>query len=265
MKIWLISGASSYIGKTTLLNKLAAVLPDVESMKTGHHAKKNHGAANYFISTDDSLRFIDSLKEKSGYLLVESNRLAGIVDADLVIFLDSMEGDRRRDANTLHSHADIILGHRGNPEEWNRQIKKLKLPKKVHEEVLDIFKSQHEFLSKSRVKLKTKIWLGRDGNVVFGEGLARLLDGIDTLGSLSKAAKEEEISYRHAWGDIKRAEERLGFQLLERNIGGKSGGGSQLTPKARDLLAAYFSLKRKAILESDRWFRDLFSGIIDDI
>jgi molybdate transport system regulatory protein len=263
MKIWLISGSSSHIGKTTLLNKLAAVLPDAVSMKTGHHAKKNHGAANYFTSTDDSLDFINSQKEKSGYLLVESNRLAGTIDADLVIFLDSMEGDRRKDANKLRTHADIILGHRGNPEVWKKHISRLNIPPDVKKKVLDIFKDHHEFLTKSRVKLKTKIWLGRDGHVVFGEGLARLLDGIDTLGSLSKAAKEEEISYRHAWGDIKRSEERLGFPLLERNIGGKSGGGSQLTSKARELLAAYFSLKRKAILESDRWFNDLFKGIID--
>ena len=265
MKLWLISGASSSVGKSTLAKNLMRILPHVQTMKTGHGGKRADGPPNYFTDTKESLKFINSLKKETGHLLVESNRLAGTLDADIVIFLDSREGDRRSDANYLRSYADIIIGYRGNPDDWSKYLTRLDLSKRVSEKVMKVLQDHHEFLSRSRIKLKTKIWLGREGQVVFGEGLARLLDGIDRLGSLSKAAKEEGISYRHAWGDIKRAEERLGIPLLDRSIGGRSGGGSQLTGKARELLARYFALKRKAILESDIWFKELFKGIIDNI
>lgn len=265
MKIWLIAGSSSGVGKTDLVKKLRAVLPNAEFLKIGHGKKKRKGRPNYFTTTEDGLDFMKNKESKFDHCIVESNRLVGMIEADVIIFLDSLEGDRRRDAKKLRSQADIILGYRANSDDWDSVISKLRLSSDIKNTVHGILNSHHEFLAKSRIKLKTKIWFGREGRIVFGEGLARLLNGIDNFGSLSKAAKEEGISYRHAWGDIKRAEEKLGFPLLERNVGGKSGGGSQLTEKARELLFGYDTLKRKAIQESDRWFKKLFEGIIDDI
>ena len=53
------------------------------------------------------------------------------------------------------------------------------------------------------------------------------------------------ISYRKAWGDIKKAEELLGYELTEKIRGGINGGKSNLTGKAKNLLEAYDTLHKK--------------------
>ena len=88
--------------------------------------------------------------------------------------------------------------------------------------------------------LKYKIWLDYRGRA-FGDGPARLLTGVERTGSLRKAALELGMSYNKAWRILHAAEERLGFPLLDRSVGGNLGGGSHLTPEARDLVARYRS------------------------
>ena len=69
--------------------------------------------------------------------------------------------------------------------------------------------------------------------------MAFLIQTVDRLGSINQAAVELKMSYRQAWGDIKKAEERLGFKLLERQVGGEHGGGARLTVEARTFLLRY--------------------------
>jgi molybdate transport system regulatory protein len=40
-------------------------------------------------------------------------------------------------------------------------------------------------------------------------------------------------------------EKRLGFSLLERKVGGVSGGGSHLTPEAREFMKRYEAFRRE--------------------
>ena len=47
------------------------------------------------------------------------------------------------------------------------------------------------------------------------------------------------ISYRKAWGDLKSAEENLGYSLIEKHRGGKQGGKTILTPLGEKLIKAY--------------------------
>lgn len=261
MTIWQISGAFSRIGKTSLAKKLEENLPNAVLVKIGHGRRKNDIQNNFFSNLDQGIDFIREQKGKSEHCIVESNRRVGSLKSDLVIYLDSVDGERRRDAEKLRGSAEIVLGHRGNPSEWKTILGRLELPVGVRSRVLDTLREQHEFICGNRLALRTKIWFSHNGKVVFGEGLARLLHGIDSLGSLSAAAKAEDISYRHAWGDLKRAEERLGFPLLDRSTGGRAGGGSVLTNKARKVLEGYETLKLKTVRESDKWFRKLMEDI----
>ena len=80
---------------------------------------------------------------------------------------------------------------------------------------------------------------GGDGEKFFGEGPCRLLKGIERTGSLRSAAKEMEMAYTKALRLINRAEEVLGFPLTERTVGGKGGGGSRLTPRAKEFIEKY--------------------------
>ena len=88
------------------------------------------------------------------------------------------------------------------------------------------------------MSLEYKLWLDCRGRA-FGDGPARLLDGVEVAGSLRKAAAELGMSYNKAWRILHAAEERLGFALLDRSVGGTLGGGSHLTAEAQDLMRRY--------------------------
>ena len=99
-------------------------------------------------------------------------------------------------------------------------------------------------MAEKAMKIMYKVWLDCDGKA-FGEGPDRLLQRVETSGSLHKAAAEMKMSYRKAWLMLRAMEQRLGFPLLDRKVGGVSGGGSQLTPGARDLMKRYEAFRKE--------------------
>ncbi|MBS7281052.1 MAG: LysR family transcriptional regulator [Candidatus Freyarchaeota archaeon] len=87
---------------------------------------------------------------------------------------------------------------------------------------------------------KTKIWLELDGESLLGKGGAELLENIDRTGSLTQAARNLNISYRYAWGYLKKIEKRIGKPVVETFKGGtEGGGGMKLTPVGKYLLRKY--------------------------
>jgi molybdate transport system regulatory protein len=96
----------------------------------------------------------------------------------------------------------------------------------------------------NEMKIAYKVWLDCDGKA-FGEGPDRLLQRVETSGSLHKAAAELKMSYRKAWLMLHVMEQRLGFPLLDRKVGGVSGGGSQLTAEARQFMKRYEAFRRE--------------------
>lgn len=81
--------------------------------------------------------------------------------------------------------------------------------------------------------LRVHLWLESGGGMLFGLGRVQLLALVERLGSLNQAAKALGMSYRAAWGRIKRTEEALGEALLAKASGRK---GYELTPLAVTLL-----------------------------
>jgi len=92
------------------------------------------------------------------------------------------------------------------------------------------------------MRIAYRLWLDAGGRA-FGEGPAALLDLVRTEGSLSKAASHLGMSYNKAWHTLHAAEQRLGFPLLERQIGGEHGGGSRLSAEGDELLRRFQALK----------------------
>jgi len=73
-----------------------------------------------------------------------------------------------------------------------------------------------------------KLWMETDEGYVFGPGVYRLLKTINKTGTLKGASLELGMSYRYAWGLIKKAEAKLGESLIDASKGGRLGGGSSV-------------------------------------
>ncbi len=112
-------------------------------------------------------------------------------------------------------------------------------------------------------KINYKIWLEKNDKKVFGDGPLSILKGIERNGSLRTAAKEMGMSYNQAWRLVKKLEDNLGFPLLEKRVGGRSGGGSVLTVDAKNLMARYARFQREAQSAIESAFNEFFSARTD--
>lgn len=77
-----------------------------------------------------------------------------------------------------------------------------------------------------------------------GRGRIQLLQEIDRLGSIAKAAESMEMSYKKAWKLIKSMNEASPSPLLEKKIGGAGGGGSELTDEGKRVIELFNQLEK---------------------
>lgn len=87
--------------------------------------------------------------------------------------------------------------------------------------------------------------LGRDGPAL-GPGKAQLVALIDATGSISAAARELGMSYRRAWQLVDALNASFREPVVLTAIGGKRGGGAQVTPYGRTLVAQFRAMENKA-------------------
>lgn len=106
---------------------------------------------------------------------------------------------------------------------------------------------------------RCKLWVEKDG-VVFGAGLLGLLDGVALHGSLAGAAAAMGMSYRAAWGRVRRFESVWGMPLVRARRGGSGGGGMSLTPEAERLMAQYRRWREEVEEAMQKLFRRTFEG-----
>ncbi len=91
-----------------------------------------------------------------------------------------------------------------------------------------------------KLRPRFKLWLSSsEVEGVFGDGKWRLLRAIDREGSLRAACESLNISYRKAWGDLKKAQEGLGVALVRKERGGRTGGQTSLTVEGEGWVQAY--------------------------
>ena len=97
----------------------------------------------------------------------------------------------------------------------------------------------------SGIQIHCKIWLERDGEVLFGQGRLELLRGIREYGSLAETARHLGMSYRAAWGRLKSSENRLGHKLAEKVPAEGRGQKLILTPLAESLIGDFLELEQQ--------------------
>ena len=98
----------------------------------------------------------------------------------------------------------------------------------------------------------------RIGELCVDERYIRLLECIELEHSLQKGAARAELAYSNAWQMLNRMEESLGCRLVERTLGGASGGGSSLTEPGREWVTRYRSLEQELAQDLLRIQRNAF-------
>jgi molybdate transport system regulatory protein len=93
---------------------------------------------------------------------------------------------------------------------------------------------------RTRFKPSCRVWIEFEGKRVIGKGGAAILDKIDKVRSISKAAEELGMSYRYVWNYLNEVKRILGEPIVDTFKGGKAGGGgARLNKLGEYLLSEY--------------------------
>jgi len=89
------------------------------------------------------------------------------------------------------------------------------------------------------MELTGALWLQKEHNKFLGGDRMALLENIDELGSITKAAKAVGISYKTAWDMVNLINNMADKPLVDRLTGGKGGGGTKLTAEGKRVLKEF--------------------------
>jgi hypothetical protein len=107
MKVVVVSGAHSNVGKTQLARALRDLLPGAVRIKIGHHARKP-GGDGYYYHIGTSFSAIAAEHSNAHFLVIESNRILEEITPDCAIYLPAE--NPKPSAEIAVKKADIIRG-----------------------------------------------------------------------------------------------------------------------------------------------------------
>lgn len=93
-------------------------------------------------------------------------------------------------------------------------------------------------------RLTLRVDLGPSQSI--GPGKMRLLEALESTGSISSAGRQLGMSYRRAWMLIEQMNLSFRRKVVTTKLGGTHGGGAGLTPFGRELLKRYRTIEAKA-------------------
>ncbi|RRS30804.1 MAG: molybdenum-binding protein [Epsilonproteobacteria bacterium (ex Lamellibrachia satsuma)] len=108
------------------------------------------------------------------------------------------------------------------------------------------------------MELSSKLTLNMLGEPFLLEKRIELLYAIEEYGSISKAAKAVPMSYKSAWEAVDAMNNLSEQPIVQRETGGKNGGGTTITPYGSQLLETYRVLK-----EEHTFFLERLSQVTD--
>jgi len=114
------------------------------------------------------------------------------------------------------------------------------------------------------IRIKSRIWVDKDGQELIGPGIYSILKAIEETGSIASAARKLGYSYKFVWTYIKRLEDVLGVPLVESRRGGKERGVTELTEVGKILLNYYESMSREVEEVLKRW-EQKFSNLVETL
>ena len=79
-----------------------------------------------------------------------------------------------------------------------------------------------------------------------GPGKIKLLELLGETGSIAAAGRAMDMSYRRAWLLVAALNTMFREPVVATKLGGKAGGGAQLTPFGADVISRYRDMERLA-------------------
>ena len=93
------------------------------------------------------------------------------------------------------------------------------------------------------IRLPGTVWVRGGRGSTLGDDRMELLEQIDRLGSISRAAKAVGICYKTAWAVIHEVNNVSPRPLVVRTSGGRGGGGTVLTEEGAEVVRLYRLVK----------------------
>ncbi|WP_169737405.1 winged helix-turn-helix domain-containing protein [Desulfobulbus elongatus] len=92
------------------------------------------------------------------------------------------------------------------------------------------------------LQIKGRLWIENEGRTYLSWGRIVLLERIGEHGSVSAAAKSMQMSFSHAWHLVEDMNALSPQPLVEKQAGGRRGGGAWLTDAGRQAIDDFFRL-----------------------
>lgn len=92
------------------------------------------------------------------------------------------------------------------------------------------------------MNIKGRLWIENQGETYLSWGRVVLLERIGELGSVSAAAKSMQMSFSHAWHLVENMNALAPEPLVEKQAGGRQGGGAWLTDAGRQAILDFWKL-----------------------
>jgi molybdate transport system regulatory protein len=97
----------------------------------------------------------------------------------------------------------------------------------------------------TEIKPRFRVMIGSE--IALGPGKIQLLRGLEETGSIRQAAARMEMSYMRAWTLVRVMNRSFRTPLVRPVRGGNKGGGAELTPSGRKVLALYREMEDEAL------------------
>jgi hypothetical protein len=135
MKVIVVSGAHSNVGKTQLARALRELLPGALRIKIGHHERKP-GGDGYYYYVGTNFPTIAADHSDANFLIIESNHILQEITPECVIYLPAE--NPKPSAEIAQRKADIIRGEPVPVEKISALAKRLECDEKVIWKIVEL-------------------------------------------------------------------------------------------------------------------------------
>ena len=94
-------------------------------------------------------------------------------------------------------------------------------------------------------RIEALLALRSGGRLLVGRDRIKMLEAVVEHGSITKAAKAVGFSYKAAWDAVDSINNLLPSPAFVTKAGGRAGGGAEVTPEGRRLIATFHRLEER--------------------